>query len=99
MSENFSFYSQMLLDHTCTSNPKEKNNLGTSSSDDSKLSVGKTDLLAKTDSAGSNAEGGVRKSGEGVGDNKRAEELFQKLSHEVSRLKELMGKKVDKLDK
>ena len=65
----------------------------------SDISIGKTDLLAKDTETGENAEGGVRKSGEGVGDNRRAEELFQKLATEVQRLKELMGKKIDKLDK
>ena len=53
-----------------------KNDSRESSSD---ISIGKTDLLAKDETTGENAEGGVRKSGEGVGDNRRAEELFQKL--------------------
>ena len=51
------------------------------------------------DDNGENAEGGVRKSGEGLADNRRVEELFGKLQHEIQRMKELVGKKIDKLDK
>ena len=65
----------------------------------SDISLGKVDILARDETTGENAEGGVRKSGEGGGDNRRAEELFQKLANEVQRMKELVGKKIDKLDK
>ena len=57
--------------------------------------------MARNESGGDNAEGSVRKSGsgEGLADNRRVEELFGKLQNEIQRMKELVGKKIDKLDK
>ena len=55
--------------------------------------------MARNESGGDNAEVSVRKSSEGLADNRRVEELFGKLQNEIQRMKELVGKKIDKLDK